>query len=278
MSSLRSVLVHVDASGRCPARLAFARALAARHEAEVAGLLAVAPAFADLPFAYAAGGEAAAAMQQIDADRRQHARAAFDDANRGAGAAMQWLAPGTSAPIAAFVEAGFSHDLLLLGQRDANDATNVGVPPDFVEAVVMGSGKPVLVLPYVGEYKAHADVVLIAWKPGREAARAVDGTLPLLRGARQIHVLRAVEGEESPTRDVGALEAHLARHGIGAPVVQHGRSGALTGEALLSLAADVGAGLLVMGCYGHSRAAEWMLGGVTRTVLKSMTLPTLLAH
>lgn len=279
-SELRSLLVHVDGSTRCAARLSLARSLAAEHGAQVDALMAVSPSFADLPFAYAAGPEAAAAMQAIDTDRHHRGRMSFEAASRGSGPQMHWSDAGSAPPVAAFIEAALCHDLLVLGQRDADDASSYGTPPDFVEAVVLGSGKPALVLPYAGSFEQVGREVLIAWKPGKESARAVDGALPLLRAARQIHVLRAAEGDESPVtaQTQGDLEAHLARHGIAAPVVQHGRSGPLSGEALLSLASDVGADLMVMGCYGHSRATEWVLGGVTRTVLKAMTVPTLLAH
>lgn len=279
MQALRSILVHVDGSARSMARLSLARSLATAHEAQVDALMALTPSFADLPFAYAAGPEAAAAIQAIDADRHRRGREVFEGANRGPGARMSWRDAGAASPVAAFVEAALCHDLVVLGQRNPQDASTYGVPPDFVEAVALGSGKPTLVLPYAGDFDQVGREVLIAWKPTRESARAVDGALPLLRSARQIHVLRAAEvadGDSAPV--LGELEAHLARHGVNAPVVQHGRNGPLSGEALLSLAMDVGADLLVMGCYGHSRATEWMLGGVTRTVLKSMTLPTLLGH
>lgn len=277
-SALRSILVHIDGGANCLSRLEFARRLAAQHDADICALMALAPSFADLPFAYAAGPEAAAAMQSIDTQRRRRARDSFEAAARGSGPTMRWREIGNAAPVQAFVEAALCHDLVLLGQHNPGDVSNPGAPTDFVEAVTLGSGRPTLVLPYAGDFEQVGREVLIAWKPGREAARAVDGALPLLRLARKVHVLRAVDIDESPVLAVGALEQHLSRHGVVAPVVQHGRTGPLQGEALLSLAADVGADLLVMGCYGHSRAAEWMLGGVTRTVLKSMTLPTLLAH
>lgn len=279
-SPLRSILVHVDAGAHCTARLNFARSLAAGHDAQVTALMAVSPSFADLPFAYAAGAEAAAVMQSIDDDRRRRGRISFDAANRGEGPQMHWVDAGVCQPMAAFAQAGLCHDLLVVGQNDpAVPTATSGVPPDFVESVVLASGRPVLALPHAGSFERVGDTVLIAWKPSREAARAVDGALPLMRSARQVHVLRAVDGEDDAAAHAeGELEAHLARHGITAPVVRHGRSGPLSGEALLSLAADVGADLLVMGCYGHSRATEWALGGVTRTILRSMTLPTLMAH
>ncbi|MGA0610757.1 universal stress protein [Caldimonas sp. KR1-144] len=278
MPDLRSILVHVDAGARCTSRLTFARALAAQHDAQVSALMALGPRLVDLPFAHAAGHEAAATMQSIDADRHRRGRASFDTANRAPGAAMHWDDAGAEDGVGTFVEAALCHDLVVLGQHDPADASGIGVPSDFVETVVLGSGRPTLVLPCAGEYEQADRIVLIAWKPGREAARAVDGALPLLRAARQVHVLRAVEVDASPELSVGALEAHLERHGVVAPVVQHGRNGPLSGQALLELADDVGADLLVMGCYGRSRAAERLLGGVTRTVLQSMRLPTLFAH
>lgn len=278
MPDLRSILVHIDAGARCTSRLTFARALAAQHDAQVGALMVLGPRLVDLPFAHVAGLEAATAMQSIDAERRRRGRASFDAANRGAGASMHWSDAGAEDGVGAFVEAALCRDLLVLGQYDPADASGTGVPADFVETVVLGSGRPTLVLPCAGEFEQAGRIVLIAWKPSREAARAVDGALPMLRAARQVHVLRAVEVDASPELSVGALEAHLVRHGVVAPMVQHGRNGPLSGDALLGLADDVGADLLVMGCYGRSRAAERMLGGITRTVLQSMKLPTLFAH
>ena len=117
----------------------------------------------------------------------------------------------------------------------------------------------------------------IAWREGPEAVRAVAAALPILRKAGMTHVLTWRTGRESE----GAgerLGRYLAAHGVTARVHDGGRAGAPIGELLLSRVADLGVDLLVMGCFGQSRAREWLLGGASRTLLAAMTVPVLMAH
>jgi nucleotide-binding universal stress UspA family protein len=166
----------------------------------------------------------------------------------------------------------------VLGQHDATDPLTVGIPSDFVPSVLLASGRPALVLPYVDIGTTFGQQVLIAWKPTRESAHAVTAAIPFLRHARRIHLTIADE-RGAIAEQSAALEDYLRLHGVQAPIQRHAPVLAETpGDGLLSLAADVGADLLVMGCYGHSRARELVLGGASRTVLKSMTLPVLMAH
>jgi nucleotide-binding universal stress UspA family protein len=165
-------------------------------------------------------------------------------------------------------------DLLLLGQYDrANRYT--GVLPDFAPWVVTGSGKPAIVVPYIGARAASFGNVLVAWKSTRESAHALGAAMPLLQRAQRVGV--AVDLETTAAQK-DLLQSYLRHHGV--QVTYHVLpSGTTTaGEAILSTAADVGADLIVMGCYGHSRAREFVLGGATRTVLGSMTVPVLMAH
>lgn len=182
-------------------------------------------------------------------------------------------------------------DLVVVGQADP-ELLSTSAGSEFPAQVLTHSGRPVLVVPYAGlpgpAGQAAARRVVIAWNGGKEAARAVREALPLLRRAERVHVAifdadlqPAVHGD-TPGAE---LRAYLARHGVQAEVLlrQSARQGLLkrpadTGGALLSLAADVACDLLVLGAYGHSRFRETLLGGVTRTVLESMTMPVLMAH
>jgi nucleotide-binding universal stress UspA family protein len=152
------------------------------------------------------------------------------------------------------------------------------VPSDFVASVLVETGKPGLVLPYIGAAPGFGQNVLIAWKPTPESARALTAALPLIQRARSVHLAC---WEETDTGSADAAEPalqYLRRHGVQAAVHLAGRPTRDLGEHLLSEAANLQSDLLVMGCYGHGRAREWALGGVTRTVLKSMTLPVLMVH
>ena len=119
----------------------------------------------------------------------------------------------------------------------------------------------------------------MAWKNTREAAHAVSAALPFLCRSERVHVVawRDVD-EEGETNAPLDIEQYLRSHGVTATMHRHQDRPVEVGDALLSMVADVGADLLVMGCYGHSRAREWVLGGVTRTVLGAMTVPVLMAH
>jgi len=122
---------------------------------------------------------------------------------------------------------------------------------------------------------------MIAWDAGRESARAVSDALPLLKRAKAVEV--AVFNPERRRRDHGEqpgadVSLYLARHGVKVTVAQQSGADFEVGAQVLSRAADTAADLIVMGAYGHSRVRELVLGGVTRTILESMTVPVLMSH
>lgn len=270
---MKSILTHLDASPRAGVRIAYAQELARLHGAELTLLYGVLPALLSTPWlAGEAMAYAASMLADLDQEQATRARATFDQAARRS--PLGW-ADGGNAPYAALLQRALTSDLLVLGQADNQDALTGGLPPDLVPSLITDSGKPTLVLPFTGNFDPVVSDVLVAWKPAREAARAVAAALPWLRRAARVHVANQPEGEGS---DVAALEHWLRLQGVTAPIQTHGIGGDDVGEALLSLAADTSAGLLVMGCYGHSRAREWVLGGASQVVLGSMTLPVLMVH
>jgi nucleotide-binding universal stress UspA family protein len=120
--------------------------------------------------------------------------------------------------------------------------------------------------------------VLIAWKPTRECARAVACAIPLLRQAKKVKVLSWSDAGPAPAELTYGIRRYLSWHGIDAEVRRYAEVPDDLGELLVSRVADEGADLLVMGCYGHSRLRQAVLGSVTRVVLESMTCPVLMAH
>lgn len=280
MSSIRQILLHLDSSPRCAARLQVARQLAIAHQARVTGLFAVTSSFVDMPFAAAESSQAGAFVLKLDTDRRDRARATFDHSSQGPGPQVEWRDLGTAPPVWGVAQAAFCADLLVLGQHEPGVPSARDVPADFVESVVIDSGKPALVLPYAGDVATVGQNVLVAWNASRESARALTAALPLLAQAKQVHVVswNDAQGAAQASADRVQLEQYLASHGIAATLHWYGDGPGQPGERLLSLTTDLGSDLLVMGCYGHSRARELVLGGTTRTVLRSMTVPVLLAH
>jgi nucleotide-binding universal stress UspA family protein len=257
MSEIKSILLHLDASARSAARLRLAAELAERHEATVTAAYAATPAAMVAASAIGEGsGIFLAAANKLDEEYKRTARQIFDDAQAGPRVSWAELADGMPRPT--FVQEAFTHDLLVLGQYDRSDSGGRIVPADFAESVVIESGKPAIVVPCFGDFAQIGRTVLVAWKRTREAARALAAALPLLRTAQRVHV--AAWGDEP--RDIERL---LLRHGI-APTfhAEPAAKGDTVGE--------------LMGCYGHSRARELVLGGMSRTVMDSMTLPVLMAH
>jgi nucleotide-binding universal stress UspA family protein len=279
VNTLRSILLHLDPSPRSTKRLALACELAAQHDGRVTALYASTPAAFSVPFVMADGSANVLAMlQQLDIDYRDNAKALFDRAVTGLTPPVLWRELRNAALIPGVAAQALCADLLVLGQHDPSDPLTVGIPSDFVASVLLASGKPALVLPCVDICTTLGQEVLIAWKPTRESAHAVAAAIPFLQRASGIHLTVADDpgAVETPARE---LEDYLRLHGVQAPIRQHAAVPAESaGDGLLSLASDVGADLLVMGCYGHSRARELVLGGASRTVLRSMTVPVLMAH
>lgn len=274
---ITQILVHLDATARSAARLEVACALAKADGAAVTALYAVTPAVLELPYVPEAGPSVATALADMDEQRRTTARAAFDRMRATAGESLRWAEVGDGAMIDVFSRQALFADLLVLGQHDPSEPA--GLPGDFPEAVMALSGKAALVLPYAQAPATVGQAAAIAWKPTRESARAVAAALPLLQRARRVHVLSWTGGEDDVQGDRLDLDGYLKLRGIEPTWHREGggEPGHL-GELLLSRACDLGADLLVMGCYGHSRAREWVLGGTSRTVLRSMTVPVLMAH
>jgi len=280
MSALRSILLHLDASPRSVKRLALAQELAAQHNARVTALYASTPAALTLPFVMAEGvAELVPMLQQLDLDYRDNAKRLFDRSVSSGTLPCLWRELRDEPLIPGVAGHALCADLLVLGQHDASDPMTVGVPPDFVPSVLLTSGRPALLLPYVDTCTTFGQDILVAWKPTRESAHAVSAAIPFLQRTKRIHLTIADEGGAIAEHDADALEDFLRLHGVQAPILRHASvPSEAPGEGLLSLAADVGADLLVMGCYSHSRARERVLGGASRTLLKSMTLPVLMAH
>lgn len=162
--------------------------------------------------------------------------------------------------------------------RGADDAARVRA---FFSALLFESGRPVLVIP--PHYPAELPLrhVVVAWKPCREASRALHDALPLLAGATSIDVITVdpVIGEMQHGADPGVdIATHLARHGLTVNVVNRPRGNQAVATALLRHAAESGAQLLIAGGYGHSRLREWVLGGTTRELLQAIHLPILFSH
>ena len=171
------------------------------------------------------------------------------------------------------------NDLVIMGQPDPDDTGPAG--RHLPEAVLLGAGRPVLVVPYIGLARPPGRKILVAWDAGREAGRALREALPMLARAEEVTVL-TIEAKTGPNghgEEPGADIAHyLARHGCQVTVEAIRDSSIGVGDTLLSHIGDRDFDLLVMGAYGHSRLRELALGGVTQHLLAHMTIPVLASH
>ena len=167
-------------------------------------------------------------------------------------------------------------DLAVVGQAEPEKAS----PEELIaEAAMFAGGRPVLLVPYIQRIGLELGKIVVCWDGSRAAARAAGDALPFLARAKEIEVL-IVTGErgksdEIPGADIGQ---HLARHGLKVDVKRIVATDSDVANTILSYVADVSADLIVMGGYGHSRLREFILGGVTRSILAAMTVPTLLSH
>jgi nucleotide-binding universal stress UspA family protein len=264
---LCEILVHLDQSPRAQARLDIAASLVRQHGAHLTALHVIDVAIPVM--AMGDGGGGGAVIAELMEQMRQSAlatgaklKAAFEAALAREGIMGEWRqVEGTTPEILALH--GRYADLLVLGQDDP-EGDNRGL----LEAALFDSGRPVLAIPYAGNFKSIGKRVLVGWNASREATRALHDALPLIAKAETATVFLAnpkhglgAHGEE-PGADIAR---HLARHGLKVEVAK-------------AVADDVSDSALLMGAYGHSRFREFILGGVTRSLLREMTIPVLLSH
>ena len=221
-------------------------------------------------------------MQEMEQRHRAAAEAAakkveteFQDACSRSGITSEWrLAEGDTA------EMGVLHaryaDLAVAGQIDPENPPP-GSAARLPEQLALASGRPVLIVPYAGKYDSVGRRVLVAWSRTRESARALNDALPILKQADQVAVL-SINPDRDGTLPGADIALHLARHGVKAEATSTVAEDIDIGNTLLSRAADFGSDLIVMGCYGHSRARELIMGGATREILRHMTAPVLMSH
>jgi nucleotide-binding universal stress UspA family protein len=280
----KNLLVVLDEDERSHERLALAAGLAERFDAHLVGLyVSVGPeqpgAFEQFPGYMPLFRPIYAEIEARIRDQAEAMRVVFEDAVRRRSLSAEWRA-ATGYPANKATLHGRYEDLIILGQIDGSDPWSPLLHP-LPQDVAMTAGRPVLVVPYAGHFEQVGQRVLVGWDGSREAARAISDAMPFLAVASIVTVI--IVDPEDPTQQHGEVPGadiarHLARHGVVANVERTVSAGIGIGNTLLSRVSDFSADLLVMGAYGHSRARELLLGGATRTVLASATVPVLMAH
>jgi nucleotide-binding universal stress UspA family protein len=278
--TFRAIAVHLDDGPLCAQRVDMAVRIARRFGSRLVGLYLVP--VAELTPSIAAVLPPGVVERRLaeSGDAQHRAEMSFRNAAAPLGAAaVEFRAPAGEVLDAALAHARCA-DLSILAQPDAEDA-NADFTRRLAEHVMLGSGAPILVVPYAAPVPEPGSNVLIAWDGGREAARAVRDALPILATAARVTVVSATRGGELAdrmARSQARLGGYLAAHAIDPQFKRVEGTGGEAAERLLSQVSDVGADLIVMGGYGHARAREFVLGGATSTMLEAMTVPVLMSH
>jgi len=273
--SYKHILVHLDSSPHVETRIDAAVAVAKQHGAFLRGLFAQPDRNATSVIARRSSDHLAEAANRSEA--------LFRDKLQASGLQGQWhaLAHGEYNHVLreTIIWSRFA-DLTVLGQYDRT-AGDGAAPEEMNEQVVLNSGRPVLVMPYAGQFPVIGKRVAVAWNAEREAARALADSLPMLQGAKEVTVItvltQASAGHASDTPRVGLLD-HLSLHGIKAEQTHFTVSDIGAMDALLARTMDAGADLLVMGAHGHYGFPFLHRGGGTRHVLRTCPVPLLLSH
>ena len=220
----------------------------------------------------------------IEVQREENAKAAktavadFEAAAKAAGVSAETRLLDASIAGASdlFGRIARRFDIAVVGQAPRDQGVSEEL---LIEGALFGSGRPVIVVPQIQTQSIKLDNVMVCWDGSRPAARAIGDAIPLLQRAKAIEVV-VVTGERDKSGEItGAnMKRHLARHGINVEIKRIAVGSADVQTAILAHAADTAADFIVMGGYGHSRLREFILGGVTRSILKSMPAPVLMSH
>lgn len=276
---INDIVVHIDESKNCEARISAAVDLVSETDAHLTGVYVKPSIYLPAYVAAQVGPEVMEVHRKMAAEAASKAEAGFLKAVKTAGINAEWRLSEGAVDETITLHARYA-DLAIIGQTDP-DGIAAADSLDVPGHVILYSGRPVIVVPFIGKFRKIAKHVLIAWNGSRESARAVNDALPLLKMAKTVTVLSL-----NPEKGVGQhgdlpgadISLHLARHGVKVEAAQSFADDVQAGDMLLSRAADIGVDLIVMGGYGRSRLRELVMGGVSRHILQHMTVPVFIAH
>jgi nucleotide-binding universal stress UspA family protein len=256
----------------------YAVSLASELDAHLAGVAFV---YDPIVPVSATGYIPAEVIERQQSDNEGSAKAAIDrfaDVTRRAGLSAEPLTVSASLAGAGerFSRIVRRFDLAVVGQAEPETST---VDDIIAETVLFESGRPVIIVPYIQKGPLKLDRVMVCWDGSRQAARAIGDAMPLLTKAGGVEIV-IIADEPGKQHEIEGVDMgqHLARHGLKVSVESIARGDVDIADALLSHAADSSADFMVMGGYGHSRLREFVLGGVTRSIFQSMTVPVLMSH
>ena len=277
--SYKTILVHIDVNEQAAERIRIAIDIAKQNDAHLIGLAVSATLVGPVIGAMDTMGTYALDLLEFQVKQAKDASLAFETIAAAAGLkSFESRIDARDAATAVRQHARYA-DLVIVGQTD-KDTVSLSSPSNLPQCAVLETATPVLIVPYVGVYPSVGQHVFLLWNATAESARAARDALPFLKGAKDVRVsVFDSKGGLLPSEQKPDVDARhfFARHGVKITMTQDSSDGDI-GSAVLSRVADHGADLIVMGGYGHSRLREWMLGGVSKTMLDHMTVPVLMSH
>jgi nucleotide-binding universal stress UspA family protein len=282
--TFKTIVVNLNHEARVTELIAAAALVARPTEAHVVGLYVMPPLFMPSDVILPMGAEFY--DQQIAAHKAQaeRIRIIFERLTKGEPFVAEWRCYGDAGSAYQSIADGVvaqsrAAELMIVSQSASGIA-----PPmltDIPERVAIESGRPVLIIPVSWNATAFGDKITVAWNDSKESTRAAFDSLPFLRRASVIRLLTAggqTDQDGASTLPSADIAQTLSHHGFNVDVGMIEDAGRNAAAALMARVVADGSDMLVMGAYGHSRMREFILGGTTREVLKSMTVPVLMAH
>nr|WP_244646243.1 universal stress protein [Bradyrhizobium campsiandrae] len=278
---LKNIAVFVDVSRASLIRATYAVRLALRYHAHLVGIFVVPLGWTLDPSAsFIRGRDAIRAL--IERQRAQEFRTTATASERfeneagreGISFEFRMIRATDTSDDALFHS--LHADLVLVGHPKPG-----GLPDDWsAETMLLATGVPVLIVPNGWTAGTIAENVVVAWNASREARRAITDAIPLLQKARTVSIIVVdAEANTNHGQEPGAdIALYLSRHGINVMVEQVRSDGRSIAGTIMDRALLLGADLLVLGAYSHSRSREVLFGGVTRSLLKSAAIPLFIAH
>ena len=275
---MKDIVVNLSVGEKASPACDYAVSVAATFDAHLAGIAFL---YDPIVPVSGAGYIPADVIEAQERDNEEATRTALDRFNAACSRAGVSAEPLTLSASFAGVGEQFSRiarrfDLSIVGQSEPESSA---VEEIIAELALFESGRPVIVVPYIQKAPLKLDNVMVCWDGSRAAARAIADSMPLLAKARRVEVVIVTNERGKRDEIEGAdIGAHLARHGLNVDVKRTALGDIDVADVLLSHAADAGSDFIVMGGYGHSRLREFVLGGVTRSIFRSMTAPVLMSH
>lgn len=269
--SYKEIMVHIDCSQQYLNRLELAIQIAGEQQAHLTGLCVITHQFY---------------KPELEGERHRLAEAEelFRLKTANANLTSQWLCADwqvTGVGMSEIVNyyAHF-HDLTIVGQT-SRESKSADLPRDLPERVVLGSGRPVLVVPFAGSFNSMGSRVIVAWKAGRSSARAVNDALPFLINAKQVCLLEirvSDSQEQQAVAPKGDIAAYLRSYGINVKEENLFTGNIPVANILMNYAWENGCDMIVMGAYSNSSRGTVNLGAVADQMLDHMTLPVLMSY